>query len=309
MPRPRQHNVSKVKTITYSYKGVWVDEEPDDDVLPPKLVADRKVAVDVMMHSRIEDKGCANPPFPVKALWFELRCPSVLDGEAKVLSFVGPDIEALRLAMWGALDDKFAVKWDYYYLVEVIIGRPYSSDGGTSVDFSYVGVWKGTAHDGTLLLKSMDGHEYTIKPWPGEFSDNGGKTKACIPATDENRIALESFSGRFKDVGNAMKDMLRPNMIMKTLSSLASVKYLPMPEDTKVGIVVHLEPDSFKRDPLERCFKCYEPTPYWCTEKDVACCRSCAEKVTLPEVPLKTVWIRDVGSKFPSSVTRPYYAN
>lgn len=42
--------------------------------------------------------------------------------------------------------------------------------------------------------------------------------------------------------------------------------------------------------PLERCCFCRRATPYWCVEKDVAVCPTCASTRDLDEVPTKAEW-------------------
>ncbi len=307
MPRPREHSCSKVQTLTYNYKGMWTEEPPeeeDEEQTPPKkpMVTDRKVIVDVYLHKKIDDSKCKQPPYPVKQVWFELKCESVKDKDQRALSFVGEDIELLRTTMWGALDARFEVQWFDYYLVNLNVKRPYEGPG-TEVNFHYKDVRKGIAHDGTMLMREWCHNEYRIKPWPGEFTDHAGKAMACIPATPENKKSLESFSERFTEVGERMKDMLRPKNIMKTLGSLSTAMPLLAPEDTTktVGIEVELEPPDMLREPAERCFRCHNPTHYWFMAKDVACCLACAANVTLADVPTKEEWIGIMRRKYPTN--------
>lgn len=49
-----------------------------------------------------------------------------------------------------------------------------------------------------------------------------------------------------------------------------------------------------KREPEqpEQCCFCREPTPFWFTENDVACCQRCAKFANAKDVPTKAVWLR-----------------
>lgn len=40
----------------------------------------------------------------------------------------------------------------------------------------------------------------------------------------------------------------------------------------------------------EQCCFCDQPTNYWCTEKDVAVCQTCASTHTVAQVPSKKAW-------------------
>ena len=40
----------------------------------------------------------------------------------------------------------------------------------------------------------------------------------------------------------------------------------------------------------EECCRCFKPTAFWYTPKDVACCQACAKLMTADDVPTKDVW-------------------
>lgn len=168
------------------------------------------------------------PPHPTEDVHFEVYCKE-LD-----LRMSGTDIELLRTAMWEHLDKKFAIKWEGYYLVEVKESRSWGGKSGTGIQFEYDTVWRGTTWDGKFLLKKYDGSHFVIRPWPGEFTDNGGNVMACIPATEENKAALKEFCKRMDRMREVMADYLRPERILKTLADLGgAMPFLPAPSTDK----------------------------------------------------------------------------
>lgn len=59
----------------------------------------------------------------------------------------------------------------------------------------------------------------------------------------------------------------------------------------QLGVLVSQDPTFGPGDPLERCCLCRQPTLYWCTENDVACCTHCAPLHTLAQIPSKKEWL------------------
>lgn len=57
-------------------------------------------------------------------------------------------------------------------------------------------------------------------------------------------------------------------------------------------IEVSLEPEPAVWATVEHCCFCREPTRYWYTPKDVACCQKCAAHAQPADVPSKKVWFR-----------------
>ena len=171
------------------------------------------------MEKKTVDEG--QPPYALQEVSFE-----VTSVEPK-FKFVGTDIECLRRAAWGALDERFKIKWESYFLVEVVPARIYSGFG-TGLEFTYDWVYKGTTWDNKELLKQHTFRgEDKITPWPGRFTNKNGKTVACIPATDENQEALREFGKRIDKLRDLIRDTLKPEVIMQTLQNLAGLALLP----------------------------------------------------------------------------------
>lgn len=215
-----------VDTWVYAYKGLEQNGDPEADEAAdrPKLVRDQKVIVEVRLDKKT--KSLDKPPHALVEVEFVVRC------DAPKFKIVGTDIEALRAAAWEKLDDAFEIKWERFYLVRCDDERVYTGLGA-GISFNYSDVEKGTAHDGTLLLRQRRwGGDVEVKPWPGEFTDKGGKVTACIPATKPNTKALEEFARRVALLRTAMSDTLRPEKIMLTLQSLGTYKLLPATGDT-----------------------------------------------------------------------------
>jgi hypothetical protein len=131
--------------------------------------------------------------------------------------------------MWEHLDKKYEVKWESFFLVRVSPGVIYEGLG-TGINFSRQRVEKGTAWDGTLLLRHSDGLRRSIDVWPGEFRDKRGVVIACIPASRANDAALDEFGLRIDALRKRLADFFRPERIMHTLENLNSAQAaLPPP--------------------------------------------------------------------------------
>jgi hypothetical protein len=195
-----------VDTWYYEYQGI----DPEHEGESPR-VAPLKVPVELRLHKKFADT--TTPPLPAKEVWFEVVCPS---GDFKL---TGSDIEALRAAMWGKLDEAFAVKWERYFLVQIGRERVYSGQG-TALSFSYDDIEKGTAFDGSLLMRRYQMSKgLVIEPWPDEFRNNRGRVISCIPATEENRVALEAFAKKIDELREMLTKFLEPEHIMQTLAN------------------------------------------------------------------------------------------
>jgi|GEM_PF-5224371 len=219
----KRKSEKRLETIFYSYKGLWFAEPSEDEPEGRKAVRDRKVPVEIWTVKEYEESG--EPPHPVKAIRFEIRA-----AEPK-LRFTGTDIEAMRLAAWGALDEHFAVRWQPYYRVSVSDG--YAPRPGDGLTLSWEDVEHGTAHDGTLLLREYvgNGEGWKISPWPGTFSDKAGRAQACIPANAENKAALEAYAAKIGKLREAVRDTLKPEKIETTLALFLQTKQLPAPQE------------------------------------------------------------------------------
>lgn len=221
MPAPRTRFDKLLDKWTYKYEGIVGDGRDGE----PKA-GERTVDVEVRLCKQNRESGSA--PHPTDRVWFEVICRE-LD-----LSMEGTDLEHLRLAVWGELDKKFAVKWEEWFLVRVEPASIYEGIGA-GLEFTYRSVWKGVAHDGTELLREFDSHRgrgpWRISAWPGVFKDNKGKVLACILATEANEKALEAFASGVHALRKKMADFLRPEHIQDTLANLAGLAFLPPPEE------------------------------------------------------------------------------
>lgn len=222
-----------IDTWHYQYEGVEVQDAGGradgastaeaDEAIERDLRARAsqiKVPIKLFIHKKYADSD--RPPQAVKEVWFSVTC------EKPVVRIEGPDIEALRAAMWEKLDEHFKVKWERYYKVQISPG--WGTGAGAGLQFEYTDVDKGTAWDGTLLLRE---HEFTngrvIRPWPGEFRDGQGRILACIPNTKENTRALAEFADRIRELRRVLSGFLRPEVILQTLSDLSAIALLPKP--------------------------------------------------------------------------------
>jgi hypothetical protein len=216
-----------VDTWIYAYKGIEQpgDEDAEDHEKQPKLVRDMKVEVELRLDKTTDELD--NPPHALRQIEFLVIC------RAPYIRFKGTDIEALRKAVWEKLDEQFQIKWERYYKVQITQARIY--DGiGAAMEFSYHDVEKGTAHDGTLLLREYQTYrsEYKVAPWPGSFKDERGKVIACIPDTKANRQALEEYAKRLNALREKLAETLRPEVILQTLANLNRLA-LPPPAKEK----------------------------------------------------------------------------
>lgn len=207
----------KVAEFVFAYKGPETQRAPegehadeDDEKKPLPLVRDQKCKIVVYLVSKLKETD--SPPHETGESYFRLEC------DAPKFRLEGTDIELLRKEAFGRCNEHYATKWEPFFIVEVRrVG--FSNGYGTDIDFCYRDCWKGTAHDGTLLLKDREwgGRDEKITAWPGEFRDREGKVIACIPKTPANKASLEQFTGKIDQIRDALAAMLRPENIMFTL--------------------------------------------------------------------------------------------
>jgi hypothetical protein len=243
MSRPlgdRRHIPYKViDTWIYKVKDVTLDRM---DYIPPEdrnhtsdkrshedkyaRTQERVINKTVKLELRLEktSRQSEEPPHPTDTVKFELVCDELN------FKLEGTDIEVLKATMWGKLDKKFEVKWERYYLVEIVPARMWGGADGTGFELRYHDVYKGTTWDGKLLMKKWSGHEEKIQTWPGAFKNDGGKVIACIEANETNREALKQFGKRIDMLREKLAEFLRPETIMQTLTNLAALKLLPPAE-------------------------------------------------------------------------------
>lgn len=231
---PKSFGAGKlIDTWVYDVESLLEEEVESED--PEAEPAKRKIVLKkIEMEVRMEKKGddSAAPPYPVKDVKFVVSC----DDPKFVVE--GTDIEEVRAAAYSRCAEHFAIEWERYYLVEVQHQRPYGGGDGTGFTFEYREVYRGVSIDGKVLKREYTrwrrDYEWEIKPWPGRFTTEGGKTIACIPANEENTKALENFGNRIDVLRTLIEDALRPEAIEETLRTLSSNNLLPpAPEKPK----------------------------------------------------------------------------
>lgn len=228
MAQPKASNEGSngklIDTWIYEFPAL-VQHSDDDEGAPRHTVAAKKVPVELRLIKRFTG---STPPLATGEVEF-----LVVVKDTEDIKFRGTDIEALRVALWDQLDERYKTQWHEYFLVQVTPEAFY--DGiGTGLAFGYSNVEKGIAWDGTLLLRQRRwGGETEIKPWPGEFRDKNGKVLACIPATTQNRKSLEEFRARIDVLRKRLADYLRPDQIMQTLANLSQNMLLPPTPDVE----------------------------------------------------------------------------
>lgn len=229
MPARSNRKGTLVDTLYYRFEGIELedgtltaDPEGTEQGAQEGRIAIKTLPIQVRLHKHfVDDSEGKNRP--VREVWFSLSCAN------PKFTVEGPDIEALRQAVWDHMDSKLRVRWENYYLVRVepahTLGRM-----GRGLCFTYENVERGVAHDGTLLLREFRHRNFEIRPWPGEFRDAHNKLMACIPATAQNEAALEEFSDMIDQMRVRLAAFFRPDQIMQTLANLSGLKMLGTPE-------------------------------------------------------------------------------
>jgi len=210
-----------IDTWIYEYKGIQekVPAGADEDAKPRQTVEDKKVEIELRIIKQFADSD--TPPLATKEVYFRVVCK-----EADII-LEGPDIEALRCAMWEKLDKKFEVQWFNYFLVEIRPERPYEGIG-TGFVFSWKNIEKGIAWDGTELLRErVYGGKSRISPWPKLFRDRSGTVLACIPDNKQNSAALREFRDRIDLLFLKLREFVKPEAIMQTLAGISTSNLLP----------------------------------------------------------------------------------
>lgn len=216
-----------VDTWYYTHKALEAPEAEDGDDAPVRAprVAERKVEIKVRILKTTQETDSA--PHTTASVSFEASCKEF------DLRISGTDIEAIRAAVFGALDRELSIRWERYLLVRV--ERPHIFDGtGSGVQVAWSNVDKGTAWDGSELMREFTygrvGRDiYKISPWPGVFTNKNGRVMACIPATDRNEDALQEFVARMDALRAKIADYLSPDNIAATLQNLSGMGFLPPP--------------------------------------------------------------------------------
>lgn len=163
---------------------------------------------------------------PVIGAQFHLRCEDE--------GIDGTDIDACIAAMRARLDRRYAIRWENWFKVRIEPVRNYGQCEGTGLELKWERVQRGTAMDGTVLMREYVGRDaqiWKIRPWPDYFRDKSGRTLACIPETDANVEALEAFKERIDEMRRALSHFVSPEHIEKTLAAISSggMKFLSAP--------------------------------------------------------------------------------
>jgi hypothetical protein len=222
--RPRDPNDALKAQARADREGRAVEEDEEDETPDParQRVITKKVEIQVRMEKDTIDTG--GPPYALKEVIFTVSC------DDPKFEYEGTDIALLKDAAWEFLTNNFKIKWENYYLVSVNHANDYGGYS-TGLTFGYKDVEKGTTWNGKELLREWTfGGKREIKPWPGRFTDKGGRAVACIPQSKENTAALKEFAKRVDKLRELIRDTIKPEVIMQTLQNLSGMSLLPAPD-------------------------------------------------------------------------------
>lgn len=215
------------------------ENEVDDRIkLAKMLVKGQKIPVEVRLKK--EFGRDQKTPMSVGGVSFTVGCPTLKIG------VTGTDIEALRVALWSMLEQTYKIEWEEYRLVYIGDARGHYAMIETGFSLGTSTVWKGTAPDGSVLMREIDNHNRTgkiwaYKPWPELYTNRNGKVMACIPATEQNLAALQEFRARILALKERLQDLIKPEQIIQTLQNLAGVSMLPAPSQDNLRNAGDLE--------------------------------------------------------------------
>lgn len=192
-----------------------------------QLVKGQKIPLEVRLIKQYNGEGGAQQT--PKAVEFSVTCPMLN------LSVSGTDIEALRTAMWSMLESTYKIEWERYLIVVIAGAASHQAQIETGFALGTSSVYKGTAPDGTVLLREYDrGYgrsTWKYRPWPGEYSNKNGDVLACIPATEKNEIAIEEFRASIMTLKHRLQALVKPESIQETLENLSKIAMLPAPSE------------------------------------------------------------------------------
>ena len=186
-----------------------VEQESDGEVVT------RKIEITAYMQSAYKEDS--EPPKMVTDTQFFLEC----EGE----SDYGTDLNACLQSMRSKLDKKYEIKWERWLLVRVEPRRPYKGIG-TGLTLSWEDVERGVTLDGDVLMREVNVHgpfnnPWRISPWPEVYKDRGGKTVACVRATEANEEALEAFAQKLRELSKTLSEFVSPENIDETLNLIS----------------------------------------------------------------------------------------
>jgi len=184
------------------------------------------VKVPLLLLKTTQDRVDHSPPFETIRSVFRVEI-----GDPP-FEIEGTDCEAIRKATWAALDKRFKIRWERYFLVTIMPESPWEGLG-TGFCLSYTECERGYCWDGSELMRQYcrTGRDFKVKPWPGDFVKEGKTVKACIPATKANDKALDEFCRRINELRERLEEFLSPEKIQETLSNLGSMRLLPNSKD------------------------------------------------------------------------------
>lgn len=211
----------------HGYREPWMDAErkPDEDFFfekPPK-VQEGKIKVEVRLKKVYENSR--TPPQALKSTALIAECAALN------ISVTATDIESLRKSILARIDERFAIDWKPYLLVEVIPERPYHGEGA-GFSFSYREIMKGVTQDGQLLMRIASetaDHAWRVYAWPKAFKNQQGEPMACIEGNAENIAALQDFQRRILALKDRINEFLAPEAILDTLANINSNALLSPP--------------------------------------------------------------------------------
>ncbi len=212
------------------------EEEPDgpndkcrSDDKRDVLVQDKVIAIEVRLLKKYKEEAL---PRTVDGVEFAVVCKE-LD-----IRLVGTDIETLRVALWGKLEKEHEIQWEEYMLVQIASAQSFVGDRETGFALSENTIYKGTARDGSVLMREYDrGRSFgpwRYKPWPKEYENRAGHVIACIPASKKNIKAMEEFRARIRELQARLSELVRPEVIVQTLADLSGTGLLPAPSEKQL---------------------------------------------------------------------------
>lgn len=188
----------------------------------------QKIAIDIYLEKILDTKDA--PP-PAQTLGIGLTAVCEATGE----EVFGTDLNAILCAMRSKLDRRYAIKWDRWLLVKIDPVRTIEQSGA-GLQLTWREVERGEAADGSVMMRSFNVHSdwrnrWIIEPWPDIVKEKG-QIVATIPATDENELALRTFSEKIVALREALATLVSPDEIQKTLSRIMTAPLASLAHDT-----------------------------------------------------------------------------
>jgi hypothetical protein len=177
----------------------------------------RKVVIDIFMEKKFSGEV---PPLATTSIIFTARCAD------PPMKREGTDLEVIIAAIRSDLDKHFAIEWENWFIVTVekVIGYEVAGSGGLRLEWK--DVQRGVTVDGEILMRRYNrrpqwNYRWEILRWPDEIKE-GNRVVACIPATDENRKALEKFRDNIDELRKRLASFVAPDKIKTTLMAISA---------------------------------------------------------------------------------------